>query len=229
MRHPRIVPRRPVVPAAGPGRRPGRVPRPSIPNGPHLSAASCAKLLRAALLGAALLASAGPAAAQQRLVTVPKVDLERYAGTWHEVARLPNRFQAQCLAEVTAHYTPRGDGTVAVVNRCRTTPEGDSVPAWDVAEGVARPVDPSNAKLQVSFLPALLRWLPVGWGDYWVLELDPEYRWALVGEPGLRYLWVLSRSPVLQQDVLQGVLGRARQMGFPVDKVVLSAQNPPAR
>jgi apolipoprotein D and lipocalin family protein len=184
-------------------------------------------ILRAAATGIALLALAGIASAQQRLLTVPAVDLNRYAGTWHEVARLPNRFQAQCVAQATAQYTPLDDGTVGVVNRCRSSAEGEGEGSWQVVEGVAKPVDPTNAKLRVSFLPPLVRWLPVGWGDYWVLELDPEYRWALVGEPGREYLWVLSRSPVLQQDVLEGVLGRAREMGFPVDRIILSAQKPP--
>lgn len=187
------------------------------------------RTLRAAAALATTLAAlltAAPAGAQPRLLTVPEVDLKRYAGTWHEIARLPNRFQQHCIAEVTAVYTPRDDGTVAVVNRCRTAEDGDA--AWDVAAGTARPVDPSNAKLKVSFLPSALRWLPIGWGDYWVLELDPEYRWALVGEPGRNYLWVLSRTPVLQQDTLEGMLGRAREMGFPVDKVKLSPRKPPA-
>jgi apolipoprotein D and lipocalin family protein len=195
---------------------------------PRPAARRLRRLATPALLGACL-ALVAPAAAQQRLLSVPTVDLKRYAGTWHEVARLPNRFQAHCVAEVTAEYTPRDDGTVAVVNRCRTSAEGGSEGAWDVTEGIAEPIDDTNAKLRVSFLPAAVRWLPVGWGDYWVLELDPEYRWALVGEPGRQYLWVLSRSPVLQQDVLQGVLGRAREMGFPVDKIMLSAQKPPAQ
>ncbi|HYF57881.1 MAG TPA: lipocalin family protein, partial [Burkholderiaceae bacterium] len=142
------------------------------------------------------------------------------AGTWYEVARLPNRFQTACVGDVSAQYTPREDGTIAVVNRCRTES------GWDVVDGVATPTDASNAKLRVSFLPSGLRWLPFGRGDYWVLELDPDYRWAMVGDPGREYLWLLSRSPVLQQDVLEGLLGRAREMGFAVDKVVLTPQKP---
>jgi apolipoprotein D and lipocalin family protein len=185
-------------------------------------------LWRATAAGLAMLALSGTAPAQQqRLPTVPAVDLQRYAGTWHEVARLPNRFQAQCVAEVTAEYTPRDDGTVGVVNRCRGAAAGGADGPLSVAEGVARPVDATNARLRVSFLPAALRWLPVGWGDYWVLELDPEYRWALVGEPGRDYLWVLSRSPVLPQEVLQGLLRRAGELGFPVDRIILSARKPP--
>jgi len=176
------------------------------------------------LVAAALSAGAAPAGAQPRLLTVPAVDLQRYAGTWYEVARLPNRFQSHCLADTSAQYTPRGDGTVAVVNRCRTNAEGE--PEWDVADGLARPVDDSNARLKVSFLPAALRWLPIGWGDYWVVELDSEYRWSVVGEPGRRYLWVLARTPSLPRETLDGILGRAREMGFPVERVMRSGDAP---
>jgi apolipoprotein D and lipocalin family protein len=177
-----------------------------------------------AQLAAAIVAAVACAGsiAQQRLLTVPQVDLKRYAGTWHEIARLPNEFQKQCAAEVTATYTPNDDGTVGVVNRCRTA-AGD----WDVAEGVATPQDATNAKLKVSFLPAAIRWLPFGRGDYWVIELDPDYRWVMVGEPQRKYLWVLSRDPLLPQDALESMLGRAREAGFPVDRIKLSAQKPP--
>lgn len=180
----------------------------------------------APLVAAAVLAFATPAGAQPRLLTVPAVDLQRYAGTWHEVARLPNRFQSHCVADTSAQYTPRDDGTVSVVNRCRTNGSGE--PEWDVAEGLARPVDRTNARLQVSFLPAALRWLPIGWGDYWVIELDPDYRWSVVGEPSRRYLWVLSRTPSLPAETLDGILGRAREMGFPVERVVVSGGAGPA-
>jgi len=176
----------------------------------------------APLLATVFLAGAAPAAAQPPLLTVPAVDLQRYAGLWHEVARLPNRFQSHCVAQTTAQYTPRDDGTVAVVNRCRTNTRGE--PAWDEAGGIARPVDESNARLKVSFLPAALRWLPIGWGDYWVLELDPEYRWVVVGEPGRRYLWVLSRTASLPRETLDGILGRARERGFPVEGILVAGE-----
>jgi len=184
---------------------------------PHASPRVTSRVARAAA-GLAL-AAAATASAQPRLLAVPEVDLARYAGQWYEVARLPNRFQANCVGDVTATYTPREDGTVGVVNRCRT---GDGEHAWDIAKGVARPLDDSNARLRVSFLPEWLRWLPVGWGHYWVLELDPQYRWALVGEPDRRYLWVLSRTPTLPPERLDALLGIAREMGFPVSEVVRS-------
>lgn len=176
------------------------------------AAAACAVTLVAALTA--------PAVAQPpKLQPVPRVDPQRYAGTWYEVARLPNRFQTQCAGDVVATYAPRPDGTIDVTNRCRTESG-----ALDEAGGHATPQDPTNAKLRVSFLPAALRWLPFARGDYWVLALDADYRWAMVGAPGRDFLWILSRQPTLPEDELGTLLGQAREMGFPADKVVRTPQ-----
>jgi apolipoprotein D and lipocalin family protein len=172
-------------------------------------------------LAASVAATPLPAQAQQRLLAVPSVDPERYAGTWYELARLPNRFQQQCVGDVTATYAVRDDGNIDVTNRCRTSAD-DADEAWDTAEGLARTVDETHARLKVSFLPAWLRWLPIGWGDYWVLELDPQYRHVLVGEPSRRYLWVLARSPAMPTEQLQDILGRAREMGFATEDVIVT-------
>lgn len=186
---------------------------------------------RAALSGAiavtlaGLAACAGPSgtpAGAAPLPTVARVDLDRYRGTWYEIAKLPNVFQRQCLGDVSATYRPLDAGGVEVLNRCRTSASGE--PRFDSATGVAKALDSSNARLRVSFLPASLRWLPVGWGDYQVIELDPEYRWVMVGEPRREYLWILSRTQALAPDVYQSLLKRAAALGFPVDKVVLTPQ-----
>ncbi len=167
-------------------------------------------------------------AAGEPLPTVASVDLPRYVGTWYEIGRLPNVFQRQCIGDTTAQYAARPDGNIDVTNRCRTAGKGDS--EWETARGMARIIDPvSKAKLQVSFLPQALRWLPIGWGDYWVLELDPDYRWVMVGEPGLRYLWVLSRTPALPPGALESLLARARALGFPVEQMLLTSQSAAAR
>lgn len=122
---------------------------------------------------------------------VDRVDLDRYVGVWHQVALIPNRFQSRCARETTARYELRPDGRIDVVNRC-VTEDGEI----DEARGLARVVDPgSNARLEVSFF-SILGWRPV-WGDYWVLGLDEEYGWAVVGTPDRRYGWILSREPGL--------------------------------
>lgn len=156
------------------------------------------------------------------LPTVASVDLNRYVGTWYEIAKLPNFFQRQCLGDVSATYRQLEGGNVEVLNRCRTSASGE--PRFDSATGVAKATDPSNAKLRVTFLPASLRWLPVGWGDYQVIELDADYRWVLVGEPRREYLWVLSRTPAMPAGAYEALMKRAAELGFPVDKVVLTQQ-----
>lgn len=132
-----------------------------------------------------LLASASPAPAT--LATVQHVNLARYAGQWFEVARIPNRFERKCVRDVTAEYTLEQDG-VRVRNTCT---QADGKPTS--ANGKAVVVDTgSNAKLKVTFFWPF-------YGKYWIIGLDPSYRWAVVGEPSRKYLWVLSRTPVLSQ------------------------------
>ncbi len=168
----------------------------------------------------ALVMWAALAASAQELTTVPSVDLQRYVGLWYEVAKYPNRFQAQCASNTTATYERRQDGNVGVVNRCLRA-DGSA----DRIEGLARIVDArTNAKLEVSFLPAWLRWLPVGWGAYWVLELAPDYSYAVVGEPSRRYLWILARTPTLDDALLRGIGERLRARGYDPDRLERSVQ-----
>jgi len=181
-------------------------------------------------LGAARTARAHPAGPadgaplmRAPLQVVAPVDLQRYAGIWHEQARLPNRFQKQCGGPVTAEYTPQADGTVQVLNRC-VRDDGN----FDEAIGTARVVpvagQPGAGRLEVRFAPAWLSWLPVVWGDYWILKLDREYQVSLVGTPDRQYLWVLSRAPRLDAAVLEAELDYARSLGFDTDKVVLTGR-----
>src|SRR5512141_2853773 len=124
---------------------------------------------------------------------VPAVDLARYAGRWYEVARLPHSFEAKYTGETTADYELLPNGQMRVVNECRLA-DGTRTRA----EGRARLADRKGptSKLKVRFAPAFLSFLSAVWGDDWVLALSDDYSPALVGEPGRRYLWVLSRTPV---------------------------------
>ncbi|RZL56827.1 MAG: lipocalin [Variovorax sp.] len=155
------------------------------------------------------------------LQAVGPVDLKRYAGLWHEQARLPNRFEKKCTGPVTAEYTPLADGTLEVRNRC-VTADGQ----WSESIGAARVVkvsgQPGAGRLEVRFAPSWLSWLPAVWGDYWILKLDRDYRIALVGTPDRDYLWVLSRDPVLDPQLLEAELEYARTLGFDIDKVVIT-------
>ncbi|GAA5069931.1 lipocalin family protein [Lysobacter panacisoli] len=159
---------------------------------------------------ALLLAFAVPGRAQDAVnAPVAELDLKRYSGQWHEIAHLPMFFQRQCVGDITATYTPRADGNVTVRNACRTK-EGTT----DVSEGIARPVAGKPAALEVRFAPDWLSWLPMVWADYWVIDLDPEYHWAVVGGPDRDHLWVLSREPEMNRALFQRIKARAAAKGY---------------
>ncbi len=168
----------------------------------------------AALAAATLLAGCAlrPVPAElPALRTVDRVDLARYAGTWHEIARYPFSIQdRRCARDTTATYRALSPTLISVVNRCQQADGSDSV-----AEGVARVLDPStNARLEVSFLPAWLRWLPLGRGDYWIIDLAPDYSWVVVGEPSRRFLWILARTPQLPPATYEAILARLPAQGY---------------
>jgi apolipoprotein D and lipocalin family protein len=152
--------------------------------------------------------------------TVAAVNLDRYLGEWHEIARFPNWFQKKCTADVRATYTRRPDGRIAVVNRCRQQDGSTSE-----AQGVARIEDArSNAKLKVRFAPAALSWLPFVWGDYWIIGLADDYSWAVVGSPNREYLWVLARSPELDAERYATATRIAADNGFDISRLARTAR-----
>lgn len=172
-----------------------------------------ARVALAAVCAACAL-GASPAAAAEPAV-VPAVDLDRYQGTWHEWARFPHFFQRECVGGVTAEYSPAPDGSIAVLNRCRRA-DGSLIEA----RGRARVADPATrAKLEVSFLPAWLDWLPVGRGDYWIIALAPDYSTAVVGDRAREYLWILSRSPEIDEPRYLALVQRAAEQGYPVERL----------
>jgi len=183
-------------------------------------------ILQASLL---LLAIAPIAAAQQPakapLAVVPDVDLGRYMGTWHEIARMPFKYQAKCVDDVTATYSLRGDGSVVVVNRCRTA-DGTISEATGLAKRAGK--DGPNSKLKVRFAPAWLSFLPAVWGDYWITVLAPDYSYVAVGEPDRKLLWILSRTPSMDEATLQGILEQVKANGYDVTRLIRS-QPPPGR
>lgn len=164
----------------------------------------------------ALLLSATGFASDRPLEVVPDVDLARYVGTWHEIARLPNRFQRQCVGDVTAKYALRDDGRLSVVNACRLA-DG----SIERAEGVARVASSAgpNSKLEVRFAPVWLGWLPLVWGDYWILELASDYRYAVIGTPSRKYFWILARVSHLDEATYAAILVRAAEKGFDTSRV----------
>lgn len=153
------------------------------------------------MLFAAVIAGCGPTTTERLdlppLQPLQGVDLQRYMGTWYEIAHYPHRFQKDCMA-TTATYTLREDGQVDVLNRCRVGALDGEIKE---ARGIARVADEqNNARLEVSFFGPF-------WGDYWIIELAPDYRYAVVGNPGRDYLWILSRDPVMADADYAEILG----------------------
>lgn len=173
--------------------------------------ASAKKLLALATAAISVLSACVPPARDlPPLTTVAHVDLQRYAGAWFEIARFPHRFQKGCVAS-RAVYTLRDDGLIGVYNECRKG--GYDGPVKSV-QGRARVVDrETNAKLEVSFFGPF-------WGDYWIIDLDPEYRWAVVGHPSRRYLWILAREQELSPVVLKGIRGRLEGQGYDLSQLI---------
>jgi apolipoprotein D and lipocalin family protein len=177
---------------------------------------------RTLLFLTALAGAAAPAlgAAQPPVVPIAALDVPRYMGTWYEIAKYPNRFQKQCASSTTASYRLQPDKTVEVVNRCRRA-DG----RVDQAVGTARQVGgPDAPTLKVRFAPAWLSLLPMVWGDYWVIDLDPDYRLAAVSDPGREYLWILARTPTVPEASYRALLERLASRGFDLDKLQRTPQ-----
>lgn len=165
-------------------------------------------LLSVLAAGAVALAAAKP------LEVVPRVDLQRYLGTWYEIATIPQRFQKGCVG-VTAQYSLRADGAIDVVNTCRKNTLDGKVSS---IRGKAWIVDKTtNAKLKVRFF-----W-PFA-GAYWIIELDQDYRWAVVGHPDRTYYWILSRTPQMDPAVYDELIRRAAEKGYDTVKIKKTLQ-----
>ena len=167
------------------------------------------------LIGGAIALAAGSAWAQRPdLEVVEHVDLDRYLGTWYEIASYPAWFQKNCTA-VTAEYSLRDDGLIRVVNSCR---KGSLDGPLKKSTGRAKVVDQAtNARLKVSFFGPF-------WGDYWIIDLDPEYRWAVVGVPSRKYLWILSRTPTMDDALYRDIVARLPARGYTPESLNVTLQ-----
>lgn len=150
-----------------------------------------------------------PGEGHSELPTVQSVDLNRYLGKWYEIARITQVFEEGCVA-VTAEYSLDGDGDIAVKNSCRKERLDGEL---KVAHGTAKIVDTlTNSKLKVSFFWPF-------YGPYWILELGADYEYAVVGSPDRETLWILSRSPRMDNALVDAILARRAAQGFDVSKV----------
>lgn len=171
-------------------------------------------LIASAVLALAGCANSGTGSIPQEPPKTVQVDLQRYQGTWYELARLPMFFQRNCV-QSEAHYGLRDDGRIDVTNRCR-----DKDGEWIEAKGVAEPqVQGQTDKLWVRFDNWASKLLPIK-GDYWVLYRDDDYRVALVGHPQRKYLWLLSRTPEVDQETRDKLLSLAREQGYDTSELI---------
>ncbi|MFN7943037.1 MAG: lipocalin family protein [Thermoanaerobaculia bacterium] len=170
------------------------------------------------LSGLALIVGCAPSTTERLrlppLTTVAHVELSRYLGTWYEIASFPQSFQRGCTA-TTATYTQRGDGGIAVLNRCRMgSLDGEEKSAL----GRARVIEPStNAKLEVSFFRPF-------WGAYWIIDLAEDYSYAVVGHPGRDYLWILARAPQMGEATYRGIVARLQAQCYETSRLVRTQQ-----
>ncbi|WP_297098724.1 lipocalin family protein [uncultured Draconibacterium sp.] len=142
---------------------------------------------------------------------VKELDLQKYLGTWYEIARYDHRFE-RGMVGVTANYSMRPDGKIKVVNSgYQDTLDGE----YSEAIGKAKIPDPENdpAKLKVSFF-----W--IFYGDYYVLELDEDYQWAVIGSSTDKYLWILSRTPQMEPAVYNDLLKRIADRGYDTSALI---------
>jgi apolipoprotein D and lipocalin family protein len=160
------------------------------------------------------------ASAPGPLQTVAAIQVPRYMGVWFEIAKYPNSFQKKCVANTQATYSLLADNTVRVVNRC-TESDGKVKEAIGTARQIG---EASSPRLKVRFAPAWLSFLPMVWGDYWVIDLDPDYKLVAVSEPERNYLWVLSRTPKVEPQAYQQLLGRLQSKGFELSKLERTRQ-----
>ncbi len=158
---------------------------------------------------------------KEPLEVVPEVDLNRYMGTWYEIARLPNWFQKKCASDVAATYTLNDDGTITVVNRCRK--ENGEISEAEGRAKLARKDGP-NSKLKVRFAPGFLSVFSFVWGDYWIILLAPDYSYAVIGDPARKYLWILSRTPQMDETLFRDILVQIEQKGYNLNDLIRTEQ-----
>jgi apolipoprotein D and lipocalin family protein len=157
-------------------------------------------------------------AQNENITTVDSVDLEKYAGKWFEISKIPNSFQDHCEKNTTANYEINEDGDIAVINSCIDF-EGEI----DDADGLARVVDTkSNSKLEVSFV-SIFGW-HIFWGDYWILGLSEDYSYVAVGTPSRKYGWILSRTPEMNKNDLENCYQIFENNGYDRTDFELSLQ-----
>lgn len=167
-------------------------------------------------VASALIAGVVAKKAKKPLVTAPAVDLERFTGTWYEIARLPEKWEKDCASDVTATYEMTIDGGMRIVNRCRRR---DGSIKRTIGRIEVEDAD-TNAKLRISYAPQLLDPLPFVWSDYYVIDVASDYSTAVIGTPDRDHLWLLAREPAVGEDVRSTFIAKALGQGFDTSQLM---------
>ena len=164
------------------------------------------------LFAAALAFASCSHKSSQPLQTVASVDLQKYSGKWYEIARIPHHFEKGCKCSM-AEYTAKADGSIGIVNSCR---KGNKV---KTIRGRARVENaPQNSQLAVRF-NFFAR------GQYYIIDLAPDYTYAVVGHPGRKYLWILSRRPQMPDNTYQALLEKVQKLGYKYEDIKPTVQD----
>jgi len=163
---------------------------------------------RAILMGLCIMLIGAGWGGKAAPTVVDQLDVTRYMGLWYTIAHIPTTFERACVSGTTAQYRLLDNGQIEVLNTCITE---DGVAQRAI--GRAWAPDPGEPmKLKVSFVSLFGWWLFPG--DYWVIDLDPDYRYAVVGHPSYRYGWILSRTPTLPEATLAKIIARLEAQGY---------------
>jgi apolipoprotein D and lipocalin family protein len=175
-----------------------------------------------ALLAAQLsVGMANPDKAIAPMKAIPRLDLERFVGPWHEIARLPSPAQRLTDRKITVTFSQQGKGQLLIRQLCQQ-PDGSERELSTAAKRRNPIEEPGRFKRRTG--PAWLGALPLAWRDYWVIALDPGYGWVMLGEPGLESLWMLSRQPTMERNVLETLKSKARAMGYDLAPLIISGE-----
>jgi apolipoprotein D and lipocalin family protein len=175
-------------------------------------------LIALALLGALGLApvALGGCNGEPPLQVAQNVDLSKFSGKWYEIARLPRTTQTDCHG-TTAFYTQNSDGTLTFVNQCNVGAEDGPINTVSMSASIPDPAVPAKLALDIAGFV----------GNYWILEVDSNYEYAVIGHPSRLYFWVLSRNPTLDPSVMQGITTRATANHFDMSQLEYTPQPPP--
>jgi apolipoprotein D and lipocalin family protein len=159
--------------------------------------------------------------AQAPMKAIPQLDLERFAGLWHEIARLPTAAQQASDRRITITFAPQPHAQLDITTHCE---QADGTRRTTRVHARRRYPIEEPGQFQRRTGPAWLAALPWAWSEYWILALDRDYRWLMLGDPDRQGLWMLSRDPTMERGVLESLKSKARGLGYDLAPLLVSGE-----